>query len=75
MTASTIRAIIDNGPIPVRQVADHEKESEGPQLHDGPPGPPRFPQELDDSLAMKVDEERAALTSIENRLQVSSRKI
>ncbi|EJK60298.1 hypothetical protein THAOC_19371, partial [Thalassiosira oceanica] len=73
---STIRAMNDDDPPnpPFLQVADQEKESEGPQLlHDGPPGPPRFPQELDDSLAMKVDEERAALTSIENRLQVSCR--
>ncbi|EJK77226.1 hypothetical protein THAOC_00955, partial [Thalassiosira oceanica] len=70
MTASTIRAITDDDrPIPVWQVADHEKESEGPQLHDGPPGPPRFPHELDDSLAKKVDNERVASRAFENRLQ------
>ncbi|EJK47683.1 hypothetical protein THAOC_33579, partial [Thalassiosira oceanica] len=72
MTASTIRAINDDDrPIPVWQVADHEKESEGPQLHDGPPGPPRFPHELDDSLAKKVEKERATSTAFEDRLRVS----
>ncbi|EJK64650.1 hypothetical protein THAOC_14593 [Thalassiosira oceanica] len=53
-TASTIRAIPDDDdpPIPVWQVADHEKESKGPQLHVGPPGPqPFFSHEFDDSLA------------------------
>ncbi|EJK57642.1 hypothetical protein THAOC_22290, partial [Thalassiosira oceanica] len=52
MTASTVRASNDDGlPIPVRQVVDHGRESEGPRLHDGPPGPPCFPLEFDDSLA------------------------
>ncbi|EJK55234.1 hypothetical protein THAOC_25051, partial [Thalassiosira oceanica] len=69
-TASTIRAINDDDPpIPVGQVADHEKETKGPQLHDGPPGPPRFPQELDDSLAKKVEKERAAFPALEDRLR------
>ncbi|EJK59793.1 hypothetical protein THAOC_19945 [Thalassiosira oceanica] len=69
-TASTIRAINDDDPpIPVWQVADHEKETNGPQLHDGPPGPPRFPQELDDSLAKKVEKERAAFPAPEDRLR------
>ncbi|EJK68227.1 hypothetical protein THAOC_10614, partial [Thalassiosira oceanica] len=69
-TASTIRAINDDDPpIPVWQVADHEKGSEGPQLHDGPTGPPRFPQEFDDSLAKKVEKERAAFPAFEDRLR------
>ncbi|EJK44594.1 hypothetical protein THAOC_36855, partial [Thalassiosira oceanica] len=41
----------------------------GLQLHDGPPGPPRFPQELDDSLAKKVEKERAAFPALEDRLR------
>ncbi|EJK44679.1 hypothetical protein THAOC_36765 [Thalassiosira oceanica] len=55
-TASTIRAIPDDDdpPIPVWQVADHEKEWKGPQLHDGPAGPqPFFSHEFDDSLAKR----------------------
>ena len=40
-----------------RQVVDHEKETEGPQLHDGLPGPSCFPSEFDDSLAKKVESE------------------
>ncbi|EJK55916.1 hypothetical protein THAOC_24292, partial [Thalassiosira oceanica] len=69
-TASKIRAINnDDPPIPVGQVASHEKETKGPQLHDGPPGPPRFPQELDDSLAKKVEKERATFPASEDRLR------
>ncbi|EJK72189.1 hypothetical protein THAOC_06302 [Thalassiosira oceanica] len=59
--ASTIRALDgDDPPIPLLHVVDPEKETEGnvsdgPQLHVGPPGPPRFPLEFDDSLAKRVD--------------------
>ncbi|EJK62351.1 hypothetical protein THAOC_17040 [Thalassiosira oceanica] len=53
-TASTI----DDGPsIPLSHVVDHGEEAEGPQLHDGPPGPPSFPHEFDDSLAKRVENE------------------
>ena len=52
MAAATVRALPDDDPpLPLLHVVDHEKESEGPQLHDGPIGPPSFPSELDDSLA------------------------
>ncbi|EJK55561.1 hypothetical protein THAOC_24698, partial [Thalassiosira oceanica] len=52
MTASTILALNDGSPpIPVRQAVDHGRETDGPRLHDGLPGPPCFPHEFDDSLA------------------------
>ena len=58
MPASTIRAFEDDDPpIPLWQIADREKESEGPQLHGGPPGPPCLPSEFDDSLAKRVENE------------------
>ncbi|EJK74537.1 hypothetical protein THAOC_03778, partial [Thalassiosira oceanica] len=55
--ASTIPTLDVNGP---SIVVDPGKETEGnvsdgPQLHGGPPGPPRFPLEYDDSLAKRVD--------------------
>ena len=56
MAAATVRALPDDDPpLPLLHVVDHEKESEGPQLHDGPIGPPSFPSELDDSLAKKLE--------------------
>ena len=56
MAASTVRALTDDDPpLPLLHVVDHEKETDGPQLHDGPPGPPSFPSELDDSLAKKLE--------------------
>ena len=56
MQTSSIRALNDDDPpIPVLQIVDHEKETEGPQLHDGPPGPSCFPSEFDDSLAKRVE--------------------
>ncbi|EJK50379.1 hypothetical protein THAOC_30662 [Thalassiosira oceanica] len=49
-TASTIRAINDDDPpISLLQVADHENETEGPELHDGPPGLQYSLSEFDDS--------------------------
>ena len=58
MQTSSIRALNDDDPpIPVLQIVDHEKETEGPQLHDGLPGPSCFPSEFDDSLAKKVESE------------------
>ncbi|EJK70047.1 hypothetical protein THAOC_08631, partial [Thalassiosira oceanica] len=57
-SASTIRSLNDDGPpIPLLHVVNPEKETEGPQLHDGPPGPPCFPSEFDDSLAKTVENE------------------
>lgn len=58
--ATTIPAFEDDDPppIPLWQVVDHEKETQGPQLHDGPSGPPCFPPEFDDdSLAKRVENE------------------
>ena len=56
MVASSVRALDDDDPpLPLLHVVDHEKETEGPQLHDGPLGPPSFPSELDDSLAKNVE--------------------
>ena len=55
-TASTVRALNDDDPpFPLMHVVDHENETEGPQLHDGPSGPPSFPSELDDSRTKKVE--------------------
>ncbi|EJK47196.1 hypothetical protein THAOC_34104, partial [Thalassiosira oceanica] len=52
MAVPAVSALNDGGPpVPVRQAVDHGRESDGPQLHDGPPGPPSFPLEFDDSLA------------------------
>mmetsp|Transcript_12486 Transcript_12486/g.27126 ORF Transcript_12486/g.27126 Transcript_12486/m.27126 type:complete len:485 (+) Transcript_12486:97-1551(+) len=54
MSAPTIRALTDDDPpIPVLHVVDREKETEAPHLHGGPPGPPCFPREFDDSLAQR----------------------
>ena len=58
MAAATVRALPDDDPpLPLLHVVDHEKETDGavgPQLHDGPSGPPSFPSEFDDSLAKQV---------------------
>ncbi|EJK58208.1 hypothetical protein THAOC_21687, partial [Thalassiosira oceanica] len=55
MAAPTIRTLDDDEPpIPVLQIVDHEKETKGPQLHDGPLGPPCFLNEFDDSLAKRA---------------------
>ena len=54
--AATVRALYDDDPpLPLLHVVDPDKETEGPQLHDGPPGPPSFPSEFDDSLAKQVE--------------------
>ncbi|EJK48422.1 hypothetical protein THAOC_32778, partial [Thalassiosira oceanica] len=54
--ASTIRALSDDDPpIPVLHVVDHGRETDGPQMHDGPPGPPLFSNDFDDSLAKRVE--------------------
>ncbi|EJK63902.1 hypothetical protein THAOC_15415 [Thalassiosira oceanica] len=47
----------DDPPIPVLHVVEETEGnvSDGPQLHDGPTGPPRFPLEHDDSLAKRID--------------------
>ncbi|EJK77906.1 hypothetical protein THAOC_00230, partial [Thalassiosira oceanica] len=51
VTASTVRAFNGDDPsIPVWHAVDKGTETEGPQLHDGPSGPPCFPNEFDDSL-------------------------
>ncbi|EJK67399.1 hypothetical protein THAOC_11577 [Thalassiosira oceanica] len=47
----------DDPPIPPLQVTDHVKEMEGPRLHDGPPEPPHFSHEYDDSIAKSVEKE------------------
>ncbi|EJK67400.1 hypothetical protein THAOC_11578, partial [Thalassiosira oceanica] len=47
----------DDPPIPPLQVTDHVKEMEGPRLHDGPPEPPHFSHEYDDSIAKSVGKE------------------
>ncbi|EJK49284.1 hypothetical protein THAOC_31861 [Thalassiosira oceanica] len=58
LSAPTIRALTDdNPPIPVWHVVDHEKETEAPHLHDGPPGPPSFPRDFDGSFAKKLENE------------------
>jgi len=58
MSAPTIRALTDDDPpIPVWHVVDHEKETEAPHLHDGPPGPPSFPRDFDGSFAKKLENE------------------
>ena len=55
-SASTVRALSeDDPPLPLLHVVDPDKDREGPQLHDGPPGPPSYPFELDDSLAKKLE--------------------
>ena len=58
MTRPTIRTLPDDDPpLPILHVVDPDKErdgTEGPQLHDGPPGPPSFPSEFDDSLSKRV---------------------
>ena len=52
MTAASIRALDDDDPpLPLLHIVDHKKESEGTQLHDGPPAPP----ELDESLAKNLE--------------------
>ncbi|EJK44888.1 hypothetical protein THAOC_36538, partial [Thalassiosira oceanica] len=63
MATSTIHALNDDDPpIPSLHVVDHEDETEGPQLHDGPPGPPPcFPSEFDDSLAKRVENDSKGL--------------
>ncbi|EJK48938.1 hypothetical protein THAOC_32225 [Thalassiosira oceanica] len=58
VTASTVRVALndDDTPIPLLYVVDHEKAAEGPQLHDGPPGPPcSISHGFDDSRRKKVD--------------------
>ncbi|EJK56631.1 hypothetical protein THAOC_23445, partial [Thalassiosira oceanica] len=51
----------------VLHVVDHNEETEGPQLHDRPPGPPCFPREFDDSLARG-----SASTAATGRLHLES---
>ncbi|EJK61877.1 hypothetical protein THAOC_17552, partial [Thalassiosira oceanica] len=57
MTAPAARALNIDGPPSFPSEFDDslakqvENDSEGPQLHVGPPGPPSFPSEFDDSLA------------------------
>ncbi|EJK62036.1 hypothetical protein THAOC_17369, partial [Thalassiosira oceanica] len=57
LTASTVRAALndDDPPIPLLYVIDHEKATEGHQLHDGPPDPPCMSHGFDDSQRKKVD--------------------
>ena len=61
MVAATVRVLDDDDPpLPLLHVVDHEKQTdgaEGPQLHDGPPGPSLFPSEFDDSLSKRVENE------------------
>ncbi|EJK76194.1 hypothetical protein THAOC_02059, partial [Thalassiosira oceanica] len=56
VTASTVRALNDDDPpIPLLHVIDHEKATEGHQLHDGPPGPPCISHGFDDSRRKNLD--------------------
>ena len=71
-TASTSVSLNDDDP----SIADRNTETAGLQLHDVPSCPPCFPPEFDDSIARKVDQERAlstqaASTAFEDRLRVS----
>ncbi|EJK58961.1 hypothetical protein THAOC_20872 [Thalassiosira oceanica] len=74
MSAPTIRALTDDEPpIPVWHVVDHEKVTEAPHQHDGPPGLPCFPRDSDgDSFARKLENEVERELSIHRRDNTST---
>ncbi|EJK49938.1 hypothetical protein THAOC_31142, partial [Thalassiosira oceanica] len=73
MSAPTIRGSTDDDhPIPVRHVVDHEEEIEGPQLHDGPPGPPCSPRGIDDDTLTQRGETEFGRNSLDHPIDNTS---